>query len=134
MQDSELQFYKIYPSLGGKTFTPLETRRGDRTRFEDFLGASGKSASYRVSAVNSSFDVRGKRDRYSNYFQNNRDIALISYDYSKTRDISRATATMPGAAPLERTRLADGHCRATTTAHSLAPRHWPLSRTRRKNR
>jgi len=82
VQDSELQFYKIYPSLGGKTFTPLETRRGDRTRFEDFLGASGKSASYRVSAVNSNFDPRGKRDRYANYSQNNRDIALISHDYS----------------------------------------------------
>jgi hypothetical protein len=99
VQDSELQFYKIYPSLGGKTFTPLATQRGDRMRFEDFLGASGKSASYRVSAVNSSF---GKRDRYANYSQNNRDIALISHDYSvENRDISRATATMPGAAPLE---------------------------------
>jgi hypothetical protein len=28
------------------------------------------------------FDPRGKRDRYSNYFQNNRNIALISHDYS----------------------------------------------------
>ena len=44
VQDSELQ-----------RFTPLATQRGDRTRFEDFLGASGKSASYKVSAVNSSY-------------------------------------------------------------------------------
>jgi exo beta-1,2-glucooligosaccharide sophorohydrolase (non-reducing end) len=51
VQDSVLQFYKIYP----KTFTPLATQRGDRTRFEDFPGASGKSASYKVSAVNSSY-------------------------------------------------------------------------------
>jgi hypothetical protein len=42
----ELQFYKIYRSLDGKAFTPLATQRGDRTRFEDFLGASGKNASY----------------------------------------------------------------------------------------
>jgi exo beta-1,2-glucooligosaccharide sophorohydrolase (non-reducing end) len=55
VQVSELQFYKIYRSLGGKTFTPLATQRGDRPRFEDFLGASGKSASYKVSAVNSSY-------------------------------------------------------------------------------
>ena len=44
VQDSELQ-----------RFTPLATQRGDRTRFEDFLGASGKSASYKASAVNSSY-------------------------------------------------------------------------------
>jgi exo beta-1,2-glucooligosaccharide sophorohydrolase (non-reducing end) len=55
VQDSELQFYKIYRSLDGKTFTPLATQRGDRTRFEDFLGESGKSASYKVSAVNSGY-------------------------------------------------------------------------------
>ena len=28
------------------------------------------------------FDPRGKRDRYTNYFHNNRNIALISHDYS----------------------------------------------------
>jgi exo beta-1,2-glucooligosaccharide sophorohydrolase (non-reducing end) len=28
------------------------------------------------------FDPHGKRDRYAHYFQNNRDIALISHDYS----------------------------------------------------
>jgi hypothetical protein len=28
------------------------------------------------------FDPLGKRDRYTNYFQNNRNIALISHDYS----------------------------------------------------
>jgi len=54
VQESDLQFYKIYRSLDGTTFTPLATQRGDRTRFEDFLGESGKSASYKVSAVNSS--------------------------------------------------------------------------------
>ncbi len=55
VQDPELQFYKIYRSLDGMTFTPLATQRGDRTRFEDFLGESGKTASYKVSAVNSSY-------------------------------------------------------------------------------
>jgi hypothetical protein len=28
------------------------------------------------------FDPSGRRDRYTNYFQNNRNIALISHDYS----------------------------------------------------
>jgi hypothetical protein len=51
VQDSELQFYKIYRSLDGKTFTPLATGHDDRTPFEDFPGASGKSASYKVWAV-----------------------------------------------------------------------------------
>jgi hypothetical protein len=55
VQHPELQFYKIYRSLDGKAFTPLATQRGDCTRFEDFLGESGKTASYKVSPVNSSY-------------------------------------------------------------------------------
>ncbi len=55
VSDPELQFYKVYRSFDGKNFAQLATQRGDRTRFEDFLGESGKIASYRVSAVNSSY-------------------------------------------------------------------------------
>lgn len=50
------QFYKIYRSFDGKTFTPLATQRADRTRFEDFLGESGKTAFYKISAVSSSYN------------------------------------------------------------------------------
>ncbi len=55
MNNSDLQFYKIYRSLDGKTFAPLATQRGDRTRFEDFLGEVGETAIYKISAVNSSY-------------------------------------------------------------------------------
>ena len=55
VQGSELQFYKIYRSLDGKTFITLATQHGERTRLEDFPGASGKSASCKVWAVNSSY-------------------------------------------------------------------------------
>lgn len=54
-KDPGLQFYKIYRSLDGKTFTPVATQRGDRTRYEDFLGESGRSASYKISAVSSAY-------------------------------------------------------------------------------
>lgn len=41
------------------------------------------------------FDPRDKRDRYANYFQNNRDIALISYDYSvENPNISKPIVVM----------------------------------------
>ncbi|HEV2197445.1 MAG TPA: glucoamylase family protein [Candidatus Acidoferrum sp.] len=50
-----LQFYKIYRSFDGKTFTPIATQRADRTRFEDFLGESGKTATYKLSAVTSDY-------------------------------------------------------------------------------
>src|SRR4029077_3764656 len=55
MQDALLQYFKIYRSIDGKAFTAIGIQRADRTRYEDFLGASGKSASYRITAV----DVSG---------------------------------------------------------------------------
>lgn len=55
VKDPELQFYKIYRSMDGKPFEAIATQRGNRTRYEDFLGASGKTARYKVSAVNSTY-------------------------------------------------------------------------------
>jgi hypothetical protein len=55
MADALLQYYKIYRSTEGKPFTAIGIQRADRTRYEDFLGASGKSASYKITAV----DVSG---------------------------------------------------------------------------
>ncbi len=50
-----LRSYIIYRSINGGQFQPIATQRGDRTRFEDFLGASGKSASYKIAALDSAF-------------------------------------------------------------------------------
>jgi hypothetical protein len=49
--DTSLQYYKIYRSSDGHAYSPIGIQRNDRNRYEDFLGASGKIASYRVSAV-----------------------------------------------------------------------------------
>ena len=43
--------YRIYRSWDGKDFTPVGTQRGEWTRYEDFTGEPGRTAHYRVSAV-----------------------------------------------------------------------------------
>jgi exo beta-1,2-glucooligosaccharide sophorohydrolase (non-reducing end) len=48
LQDLSLRGRKDVHAFG-------DAARGDRTRCEDFLGQSGKTASYKVSAVNSSY-------------------------------------------------------------------------------
>jgi len=57
--DPALQYYKVYRSSDrssdGQPYSAIGIQRGDRTRYEDFLGASGKSASYKITAV----DVNG---------------------------------------------------------------------------
>jgi hypothetical protein len=53
--DPALQYYKVYRSSNGHPYSAIGIQRGDRTRYEDFLGASGKSASYKITAV----DVNG---------------------------------------------------------------------------
>jgi len=50
-----VRLYKIYRSMDGKPFEALATQRGDRTRYEDFLAASGKSAKYKISAANADY-------------------------------------------------------------------------------
>jgi exo beta-1,2-glucooligosaccharide sophorohydrolase (non-reducing end) len=59
--DPALQYYKIYRSSDGQPYSPIGIQRDDRTRYEDFLGASGKTASYKVAAV----DVNGNESRTS---------------------------------------------------------------------
>lgn len=46
-----VEAYRIYRSVDGKPFEWIGIQKGHIGRYEDFLGASGKSASYRVSAV-----------------------------------------------------------------------------------
>ena len=43
--------FRIYRSIDGGEFKPIASQRGDRIRYEDFLGASGKTATYKVSAI-----------------------------------------------------------------------------------
>ena len=46
-----VESYRIYRSVDGKPFEPIAIQKGHIGRYEDFIGASGKSASYRISAV-----------------------------------------------------------------------------------
>ncbi len=49
--EPDLLNYKIYRSMDGQRFVPVAIQKGHLTRFEDFLGASGKTAAYKISAV-----------------------------------------------------------------------------------
>jgi hypothetical protein len=48
---AEPHAYRIYRSLDGKNFTPIGTQRGERARYVDFLGEPGRTAYYKVGAV-----------------------------------------------------------------------------------
>lgn len=56
-RDAGLRYYEIYRSFDGKNFSPVGIARNSLHRYEDFLGGSGKKASYRITAV----DVRYKK-------------------------------------------------------------------------
>jgi len=49
--DADLRYYKIYRSFDGKKYTPVAIQKGSSTRYEDFLGESGKTSFYKISAV-----------------------------------------------------------------------------------
>lgn len=58
----EVIAYRIYRSEdGGKTFAPVGTQRNAWTRFMDWTGAPGKSASYKVTAI----DLAGRESPLS---------------------------------------------------------------------
>ncbi len=50
-KDVGLRYYKIYRSFDGKKYTPIAIQKGTATRYEDFLGESGKTSFYKISAV-----------------------------------------------------------------------------------
>jgi len=54
--DTSLRYYKIYRSFDGKTYTPVGIQKASRTRYEDFLGESGKTSFYKVSSVDVSYN------------------------------------------------------------------------------
>jgi hypothetical protein len=48
---ADLLCYRIYRSWDGKDFTAVGTQRGEWTRYEDFTGEPGRTAFYKISAV-----------------------------------------------------------------------------------
>jgi hypothetical protein len=50
-----LRYYKIYRSLDGKDFQPVGIQKDHLNRYEDFLGASGKTAHYKISTVGKNY-------------------------------------------------------------------------------
>jgi hypothetical protein len=50
-READLRYYKIYRSLDGKEYAPVGIQRGHINRYPDFLGASDRTASYKISAV-----------------------------------------------------------------------------------
>jgi hypothetical protein len=51
-----LRYYKIYRSFDGITYTPVAIQKGSQTRYEDFLGETGKTSFYKISAVGANYD------------------------------------------------------------------------------
>ncbi|MFM5916533.1 MAG: glucoamylase family protein [Novosphingobium sp.] len=47
----DVESYRIYRAQPGGPFEQVAIQRGDRTRYEDFLGASDVSARYRITAI-----------------------------------------------------------------------------------
>lgn len=54
--DAGLRYSKIYRSFDGKTYVPIGIQKGYLTRYEDFVGESGKSFSYKISAVDMNYN------------------------------------------------------------------------------
>ena len=48
---SGLRYYKIYRSVDAEDFAPVGIQKSHLNRYEDFLGVSGKTARYKISAV-----------------------------------------------------------------------------------
>jgi hypothetical protein len=54
--DADLRYYKIYRSFDRKNYTPVGIEKRTAARYEDFLGESGKTAFYKISAVDLNYD------------------------------------------------------------------------------
>ncbi len=47
----DLRYYKVYRALEGKSYVPIGIQRAGLARYEDVLGKSNQTASYKISAV-----------------------------------------------------------------------------------
>jgi hypothetical protein len=52
----DLRHYVVYRSLDGRTYEPIGIQRNRAARYADFLGEVGRTAWYRVTAVDTSFN------------------------------------------------------------------------------
>lgn len=52
---ADLRYYKIYRSLDGKNYAPVGIQKNHLNRYEDFLGESGKTGYYKISAVDADY-------------------------------------------------------------------------------
>jgi hypothetical protein len=55
-RDPGLRYYKIYRSFDGKAYAPVGIQKQHLNRYEDFLGESGKTAFYKISAVDLNYE------------------------------------------------------------------------------
>jgi hypothetical protein len=53
--DPDVRYYKIYRSADGKRYSPVGIQKGRVTRYEDFLGETGKTTFYKISAVGANY-------------------------------------------------------------------------------
>jgi hypothetical protein len=53
---ANLRYYKVYRALDGKEFAPIGIVRAGFGRYEDYLGESGRTAFYRVTAVDLNYN------------------------------------------------------------------------------
>jgi exo beta-1,2-glucooligosaccharide sophorohydrolase (non-reducing end) len=53
--NSSARYFKIYRAQDAGNYVPVGIQRGDRFRYEDFLGASDKTAHYKISAVGADY-------------------------------------------------------------------------------
>lgn len=56
IHNANLRYYKIYRSFDGEKYTPVGIQKGTPTRYEDFLGKTGKTAFYKVSSVDVNYN------------------------------------------------------------------------------
>lgn len=54
--DPDLEYYVIHRSLDGETFAPIGIQNPAFSRYADFLGESGVTAHYRITAVNHDYE------------------------------------------------------------------------------
>ncbi len=54
--DAGLRYYKVYRSFDGNKYTPVGIQKASATRYEDFLGESGKTSFYKTSSVDVNYN------------------------------------------------------------------------------
>jgi len=56
VNDPALRYYEIYRSFDGRTYSPIGIQKANATRYEDFLGESGKDSFYKIGSVDVNYN------------------------------------------------------------------------------